>query len=146
MSVTNTTQGYRTLAPHLMLPPTDHSIKTQANPRARFVESVISPTIILVIPTANVRQNIIWIVWINKDTNVAVECSDTSTAIKPQIRAESIMRKLLKYLTTSPKNVRERPKQSMDMVDATMPPNITGFRPIRSESRLKGNVVRVFAM
>lgn len=47
-------------------------------------------------------------------------------------------------LISSPKNVRERPKQSMDTVDAIMPLNITGFRPIRSESRLKGSVVKVF--
>ena len=49
------------------------------------------------------------------------------------------------HLITSRQNVRERPTHNIDIVDAAIPSNMTGFRPMRSESRLKGRIDMVAA-
>jgi len=93
----------------LRLPPKEKTVQTSANPRARFVESVIWTTTIFTRPVLKLRRF-------------------------PK-----------QALITSPQNVRERPKHNMDIVDAAIPNNMTGFRPMRSESRLKGRIDMVDA-
>ena len=50
------------------------------------------------------------------------------------------------HLKTSSQNVRERPKHNTAAVVVTIPNNMRGFRPLRSESQLKGKTDMVDAM